>query len=383
MPPENPQDYLSLSGVAPIISQLRSPDSSNISLTQESGLEIQTQNQPTPNDAVSSVGTALNGYAGNGTTDEEDHIFEAHGLLIKSYLPNGDLRQASVLWNEKIAPLVAARELSLGKKIHKGAPLYNTAIAFFASGDFDTSLCYFMAADEEDVRNKAAHCFKVVIADHPLSGQALIDPIVQTLVSHWAANYSAITGCPLTRDEIKNVLAWLAQAPMDTVHAIIAVHRFQRSLTSFENWGSQHLRVRAIAEMLVALESNLKHRFGPSTQMLGGLLKKVLNGTTSIQSFTQFNAEFDRNFPHKTNPRHSPAATNWVTANAIPRINAAPGRPAKIGLVCSLAQHLRNGLAHAIEPSLDVYGQRNLAIQVAGLALCALRIAKHGADNTL
>jgi hypothetical protein len=278
--------------------------------------------------------------------------------------------------------LVTAREAALGRPIHKGAPLYNTGLAFFVAGDFDSALEYFIAADEQDVRSKGSHSFSVVVGTNRLSAEALIDPLAKSLVPPWAADYSSITGCLLVADEIKAVLQWLATEPMDAVQVLVALHRFRRSLEGLDNQPSQHVRVRSIADMLTVLESSLKRRFAPTAKTLRGLLSDLQQGKATMTSFSQLNSDFDKAYPQRTPPRHSAAATNWIITSATTRIKSATVHTDRMGLVCSLAQHLRNGLAHSVDPMLDIYSNRPLAIQIAGLAFCALRIAKHGADNT-
>jgi len=303
--------------------------------------------------------------------------------LIKARLPAGDLREACNLWTSKIEPLVRTRELTLRKTIHKGAPLYNTGLAFFVAGDFDSALSYFIAADKEDVANKGNHSFMVVTGHHPLSAEVLVDPLANTLVPHWTTTYTNVTGSTLTPNEIKTLLQWLASEPMDCVQVLIALHRFKRSLDGLDNQAAQHIRVRAIADILTVLESSLKKRFSPTIKLLGALLTELQQGKQTLTSFNQLNSDFNVAHPQRTPARHSAAATNWIITTAIARIKLATARADKMGLVCSLAQHLRNGLAHSVDPALNIYNTRPLAIEVAGLAFSALRIAKHGADNTL
>ncbi len=337
----------------------------------------------TSEEVVRLVGHALDAYGGKGTTDDEDQVFEAHGALIRARLPSGDLREVCNLWASRIEPLVRTKEATLRKSIHKGAPLYNTGLAFFVAGDFDFALSYFIAADKEDVANKGTHSFMVVTGHHPLSAEVLVDPLANTLVPHWTTNYRDVTGSALTPDEIKTLLQWLASEPMDCVQVLIALHRFKRSLDGLNNQAAQHVRVRSIADILTVLESNLKKRFSPTIKMLGALLTDLQQGKQTLTSFNQLNSNFDAAYPQRTPVRHSTVATNWIITTAITRIKSATARADRMGLVCSLAQHLRNGLAHSVDPTLDIYSNRPLAIEVAGLAFSALRIAKHGADNTL
>ena len=54
------------------------------------------------------------------------------------------------IWLVELVPHVESAERRLGKRIHKGAPLYNTGLCFFVAGDLARAAQYIEAAAEED-----------------------------------------------------------------------------------------------------------------------------------------------------------------------------------------------------------------------------------------
>ena len=149
-----------------------------------------------------------------------------------------------------------------------------------------------------------------------------------------------------------------------------------------ENEATQHIRVRAIAELVVVLESTLKRQFHPTDKMLNDLLEQILaHNLTATTAFKKFKTDF-LSSPH-SKAILSAAATNWVITEGLSRTASAASTAERIGNVCYLMRWLRNALMHEMDPQLDIYLNRKTAETVAGLALGALRIAKHSEDKTL
>lgn len=345
-------------------------------------MEVSISAKPA-NATVEAIREELNRYEGKGSIDAQDHIFMAYTGAVEKRLWEGDIREVLGMWENEIRPLVLEREKALGEPIHKGSPLYNTGIVCFVAGDFDSMLRYFVEADDEDVKIKNAEPFQVVLGEHPLSRKVLIDPLFATFSGKWGKEYVSITGCDFTEAEIRDVLLWLGKSRMDALQVLWALHRFRRSLECRENAASQHIRVRAIGEMLVALESTLKHLFAPTPKLLADLLSQALNGSQAGKSLLDLNQKFNSRYRPKSAERHSPEATDWLISEAKCRLKAASSRLERMGIACSLAQHLRNGLAHSIEESLEIFKNAQAAIEAAELVFCAFRIAKHCSDGTL
>jgi hypothetical protein len=377
-----------LSGVNSI-SESINHGSPNVSITEPPGVLVTNVPPKTADEVVAAIQQKLNNYSGNGGINEEDFLFMEYGDFLRSKLHEGDLREVYMTWESRISPLVENRCQELRKRIHIGSPLYNTALAYFICGNFDSALCYFIAADNEDMQNKNAPGVMVTIGKHPLSSQVIVQPLIQEFASKWSAPYREVTGCQFDQAEITSLLEWLARftsdSVADSVQVVIALHRLRHSLnvSTSENQATCHLRVRAIADMLIVVESNLKRQAGRTTKMLGGLIDGMLTGKTAQVAYDRLNRDFDSQFTPRTPPRQTPQATDWLVAESVRRITNASIRDERIGLVCFLAQHLRNGLLHSIEPSLQISLHAALAVEVAGLIFCMLRITKLGAENKL
>ncbi len=296
-------------------------------------------------------------------------------------------QRPSRLWEARIAPIVEASELRLksvdpNARIHKGPPLFNVGLCSLACGDFDNAYRFFAEAGVEDERSGRGGRFKVLLGDHALSEKVLILPLEKTLFPLWSAQYGAITGQTLDKTEFQALLAGLARRPVDAFQTVIALHRFRRTIAGIENEATQHIRVRAIAELLIVLESALERQLSPRTNMLGGLLDALLQvNPTAQNAFRTLRSDFDTRYPRAA--PHSPPSTNWILGEANTRIANSRTTAEKIGNLCSLMHRLRNGVSHVLDSSLDIYSNAPLAKEIAGLVLCSLRIAKHGEDNTL
>ena len=367
----------------------RQTDSSNISTTSTpgvSGAPAAYLGSVSSNDAVCLVSEALAAYDGKGTTDDEDELFGAHGALIKARLSSGDLREVCNLWATKIEPLVASREIALGRPIHKGAPLYNTGLAYFVGGDFDSALRYFVAADKEDVQHKRAHNFRVLAGDHPLSKEVIINPIMAELAGCWVQAYDKVCGRTLDAHELINLLLSLASRPSDCLQAIVAMHRIRVSLAGIQNYGTLVVRFRALADLLHLIESFLR-QFQNVSGELGVRLQAVLNTNLRARSaYNSFGSDLQQWLNTTRHDPHSPNALNWISVETSSRIAAAPDHGAAAGIATYFCHKYRNSLLHVNEEALDIFNSAKDSLSAAGYIVSMLRLcmyAKQGTFNTL
>lgn len=318
---------------------------------------------------------------------DNDSIFAFHTDFVSFCVNARIANRARLLWERKIAPLVAQSEARLrtanpAARIHKGAPLYNVGLCCFVLGDFDNAYRFLAEAGIEDEKSGRGSRFKIVLGDHSLSEQVLITPLEKMVFPLWSTSYAAVTNHNLDKAEFVSLLAGLARRPADAFQTMIALHRFRRSLIGIENEATHHIRARAIAEMVVVLESTLKRQFHPTGKMLNDLLEQVLGANPKAEAaFKAFKAAFKASPHGNANP--SVASTNWVITNGLSRTVTAVSPAERIGNVCYLMRWLRNALMHEVDSQLDLYRNRKTAEDVAGLVLCALRIAKHSEDKTL
>jgi hypothetical protein len=405
MPSETPQEFPTPSGVAPNISHSLNPagsrtqdvqpsgvppifldnesiNSANVSLQDASAPVIEVEHQTTADSVVSSVLTALNGYAGNGKTDDEDHLFHEHGLLVSSRRRNGDLREVCGLWAERIAPLVEARERQLGKPIHKGAPLYNTGLAFFLAGDFDSAMRYFAQADHEDVQNKGAHEFRLVAGDHPLSREIIIDPIMQSLSAFWVADYAKICGCNFDGQELINLLLALAYRPSDCLQAVVALHRIRACLDGPQNQATLVIRFRALADLLHLIESFLRQFQQVKGQLRAHVAFLLQANRRSETAYKGFGTALGHWTKTTGNDGDSPSALDWISSETSNRLVVAPDSGTAAGIVAFFCHKYRNSLLHVNEEALIVFNNQEDCLAAAGYVLSMLRICLYAKDGT-
>jgi hypothetical protein len=405
MPLETPQEFPALSGVEPNISQSSNPvtsctqivepsgrplitlenqsiNSPNVSLQDPSSTVIEVEHQTTLDSVVSSAANALTGYAGNGTTDDEDHLFQAHAVLVSSRRRNGDLREVCGIWAGRIAPLVATRENELGKHIHKGAPLYNTGLAFFLAGDFDSAMRYFAQADEEDVQHKGAHEFRVVAGDHPLSKEIIIDPIIQSLAAFWVADYAKICGCNFDGQELINLLLALAYRPSDCLQAVVALHRIRTCVGGPQNHATSAIRFRALADLLHLIESFLRQFQKIKGQLAAHVTFLLQANQRSKTAYGEFSTAFGKWTKTTGKDPDSSSALDWIASETSNRLVAAPDNGTAAGIVAFFCHKYRNSLLHVNEEALIVFNSQEECLAAAGYVVSMLRICLHAKDRT-
>ena len=168
-----------------------------------------------------------------------------------------------------------ARRESHRENSQRRTILQHWALLLFL-GDFDNAYRFLAEAGVEDEKSGRGSRFKILLGDHGLSEQVLITPLEGILFPRWSASYVAVTSTNLDKPEFAALLGSLAARPTDAFQTMIALHRFRRSLFGFENEATQHIRVRAIAELIVVLESTLKRQFHPTDKMLSDLLEQLL-----------------------------------------------------------------------------------------------------------
>ena len=368
-------------GVAPPSSPYVVPSGSG--RTEVSVVIQPRQSALTIEGVVSAVGTALSRYPGSGSPADEDALFAAHTELIARTLEAGDLRPVIALWETNLRQLVINREGELKALIHKGAPLYNTGLAYFVAGDFDTSMAYLAEAGRADEKLGRGGRFPVLIGDHPLSKQFLIHPLVAHLFPLWASEYKAITNCVLDEVEFVSLIKQVASRPTDGIQLLAALHRLLNSRVCPLNDWAQYLGTRALADSLVALESMLRRiNKGVESELYGQMVTLLKANTSAKRQFDSFNTWFDTHWV-KTFKNKTAAAVNACAAEACKRMAIATTPAAKAGVACYVAVRLRNSLLHVLEDQLDIFKDTSKCINMIGYTLAVFRTVKHGEDGTL
>jgi hypothetical protein len=316
----------------------------------------------------------------------DDDIFGSYTALVAFSIKHFDPLPPILLWENRIAPGVERAESLLASgsmRIHKGSPLFNTGVAYYVAGDFERALAYVGEAGEEDQKSGHPSKFPILIGDHPLSRRFLIEPIVKRFFPTWAPDYFKCTGVSLEESEFISLLKYLAKRPADAVQLLLPLHRFLKVDLGFENHATKHIRTRAVAESLVALESTLRRFQTGVIGELGSQLDQLIAANSILQStYKRFDVDFRNKWPSRLQKRSS-MAVNWCTTEARSRFASATTTSERAGIACYLSYRLRNSLLHVVEESLDIFQQKSLCEWCMALALAAIRLANHGEDSTL
>lgn len=323
-------------------------------------------------------------YPGGGDPNTEDGLFQIHtnlvGKILAGLVPS---ESAVVLW-EKMQPLAEAAEARIAQKIHKGAPFYNTGLCLFVCGDFDGAYYFINRAAREDERIGRMTFPGILIGDHALSKQIILDPLVLELIPIWQKDYLDSTGIVLDEAELRGILRWLAQRPSDAFTVVAALHRVRRSLKREGNEAVRLVVVRAMADILVCLESSLRHKQGAGNHVGEQLGKRLppelaLNPAASA-AFTDLHDWWVHSYIKAQ--RESEIGVNGLIVEGSNRFAAAVTVAQRMGIILCTAYRLRNSVLHVNEEGLGIYQDRNLGLRMAGWAFAACRLVKHMADLT-
>jgi hypothetical protein len=329
--------------------------------------------------------------AGNWPRQDDD-IFQSHTILIDTLLNHSGKLPVGLellpvrLWEDHIFPMVVKAEGELRKsnanaRIHKGAPFFNVALCLFLSGDFHRAYQYFAEAGKEDELSGRGSRYLVPIGVNKLAEQVIIGPLARTIVPEWATDYKAITSSNLDVGELQSVIAWLVQRAPDAFQTVTALHRFHQLKMSIDNEASRYQLVRSLADLILPVESSLRRWQTGDGQLFKRTEKLLRENPPSLATFKAFHTDYYTTWPKPQ--QETGVAVNWVVSQTFSRLKTQASIAERIGTASYLVVRLRNSLMHVNEETLDVHGDPNLCMRVAGIAFAMLRISKHGDENTL
>jgi hypothetical protein len=290
-----------------------------------------------------------------------------------------------------LAPKAAAAEQALRTargdpkvRIHKGAPLFNVGVCHFANGDLENGFKFLTETGNEDVANGTSDGLAVRLGDHPLSRQILIDPIVAAFSASWSKNYLAITGCKFDDAELRELVKYTAQRPMDAIQLVAALQRFLKAKSSPQNDWARYARIRALADLVIVVESTLRWKHRPIDGELAVQLGELLRGQSDYLSvFGTFNGDFGTAFPANSPTKKTAAAVDWCINKTIVYLNSGEPQKKNGGAACFLTLRLRNSLLHVLEDRINIFADEAKCTEVFSVALATLRLAKLGSEGKL
>jgi len=341
--------------------------------------------------AIASVEENLRQHVEHNAFPNPDDIFGPFTGLVQFSLDRGVPTLATDCWPALDAAVTAAEGRLQAKhgnpaaRIHKGSPYFNIGACHFVAGDLESGFRFLAMAGEEDAHG-GGNPFPVVLGDHILSRQFLIAPLAAALLPGWAARYHEITAHTLDEAELVAVIKRAALRPTDGMQLLVALHRLLKAQGGAQTDWTRYLRTRALAELLVALESMLRRIHPNHTGELQSQFEHMFSGKADYNGpFGTFHGDFLAGYkpPGGIDQRRTPGAVDWSVNQAIARIAAAPNRKAKAGLACYVAVRLRNTLLHVLESNLQIYGDEAKCLDMFGVCLATFRIAMDGEDGTL
>lgn len=321
----------------------------------------------------------------------DDEAFAPFTSLVQFSLNVGLPQLASRYW-PTLDKIIAASEQNLkaarsdpAARFHKGSPYYNIGLCHFVGGDLERGF-QFLAMTGDEHANGGGDPFPVVLGDHVLSKQFLIAPLVAEFVPGWSTGYQEITNRVLNEAELVALIKRAAKRPTDGIQLLLSLHRLLKSRGSIQNDWTRYLRTRALAELLVSLESMLRRIQAGHSGELQSQFEKMFSGKTPYNGpFLAFHLAFKAAYkpPGGVDSTRTPAAVNWSVNEALTRIAAAGTREEKAGVACYAAVRLRNTLLHVLETNLDIYTDEAKCMDMFSVCLAAFGIAADGEDGVL
>lgn len=367
-----------ITGASDVVSVFTSSGSIGDSGSSGHGVRPSSEVRPAQErltEMVRDVTSSVNLYEGHGSPEDEDRLFKAHTQCFVDYFADHDLRGLKESWAKNLEPVVKAREAQLGRPIHKGAPLHNTGLLFFADGDFDSALAYLAQAGEEDERAGRGRWHQVVIGDHTLSKGVLIEPLETELIPVWVASYQKITGRNLDSNELISLLRLIADRTADAIQAIIALHRIRRSRSGPQNGGTSVVRFTALADLMHLIESSLRVFQTGVDGELGRRIGDVLKHNPKAKSaYEAFANDFASRCSNNGEDRHSATAMNWIFNETEQRITSGSSPAISAGVAAFFCHQFRNALLHENNQQLSVFQTAEKCVLAAGWSLGTLRI---------
>ncbi len=305
----------------------------------------------------------------------DDAIFLPFNVFVESAMLIFPLRAVRT-WLVQLAPLVANAEAQVGH-IHKGAPLYNTGLCFFFSGDLPRAMQFIAAAAEEDERRQPGTGRKLLTAQG-FSEDLLLRPLYNWLAFNVGSDYQAATGCALTPQEIKDLVDFLGGRVSDALLLLAALHRVVAQVEPPDNASSKLQRVRALADVLVVFESSLRDWQKRNIGQLHD--RSVVLLSPNAAALAAFQAAKAR---YSGRDWEDAGTVNDMIQEELIQFAAATTAAAKAGIATFIAYRLRNSLLHVLDEDLILYHCRSVLLRLLGMGLISVRLSKFGAQGTI
>lgn len=315
----------------------------------------------------------------------DDDIFEAHTAYVSAAaIEYGLPFRPVLLWELGIKPAVAKAEaeMGLGRRVHKGAPLYNSFLCLLLAGDIDRAFEYLHSASNENFLLGRSPQFALALGDDDFSRQTVIRPIYLEPILRWSPEILLITGINASEDNVLELLRWLGSRPTDAIQALLTLHRLRRLRDFNSDCYAQHLRMRCLGDLLLIFESSLRRwQIGVSGDLYDRARALLAPNVVARDAFTAFHDRRNQIVPSAR--RSTPQAVDWLVSDAFVRLSAAKSNAERCGIAIYLGYGLRNSLMHVMEDQINLYSNPSDLMRCAGVAFTLLQVSKIGSEGKI
>lgn len=322
---------------------------------------------------VADVKAKLNARVNGTWSETDDDLFAAFTSFAVHCIDSLIPLRATRLWLVDLAPLVEKDGAAASQPIHIGSPLYNCGVCFFFAGDLDR-FYQFVGAAEEATNRVAAGPVDLLIGGG-LAKDILIRPMVAWLSKAWEPLYSSITSTTLEEQEYTDLIRWLAAQLVDAVHATIALHRLLLQHPP-DNSATQHIRVRAVADLCVVLESTTKRWNTATSRDLHAHAESVANALGCHKEFRKLHDDFGKHCDTTATDKKSADAVNWACQQCLNHAKKANALEERRAAALYLSVRLRNSLLHVLDEQLDIYTNKAMLLEAASCVFAAIRLSR-------
>jgi hypothetical protein len=313
----------------------------------------------------------------------DDEIFQPFNWYVVFCCETLIPQRSVELWLSELADTTRETEVAAGRRIHKGAPLFNVGLALFAAGNFDKAVTFIAEAGREDEASGRGPADGVLIGANELSSKILVDPLCEWLASPsvWGNAYSHLTGIALSKLEYISVLDWASKRLTDALQVVVSLQRFAALQVIPDNAASRHLRMQAIGDLVLVVESSMRRWQSLAQGQLDQRIRAMLAcNPAAAAAYEGTRRSFGAQFPGGI---ESVGALNWLIDDCLRAISSAGTRGERIGIACYLVVRLRNNLAHVIDDGLNLYSDTAKQLAVSAVVFSVIRVSRFAEEGTL
>ena len=158
----------------------------------------------------------------------------------------------------------------------------------------------------------------------------------------------------------KAAITWTATDLHDCIQLMLALHRLAACQVVPDNAASRHLRVQALTDLILVVESTLgRWQRAGIGELNARMLSLLPVGSGARASFDALHTAFIAECNSGRIVRKETSALNWAINECLGRFDVATTPRERAGIACYLAYQLRNGLMHVIDDSVNLYADKS------------------------